>query len=102
MPGSMGVTISIRDQAGARAAAEPALELDVPAALSLRDLIRTRVREEVAKANAAIGAGRPFHTLVQPTDAGATLNWYRLGKGRTSDWRRRADRAEEAFRRNGF
>ena len=102
MPGSMGVTISIRDQEGARAAAEQSLELDVPAALTLRDLIRTRVREEVAKANAAIGAGRPFRTLVQPTEAEATLNGYRLRKGRTIDWRRQADRAEQAFMRNGF
>src|SRR5919204_4969690 len=66
---SVAVTVSIRDQAGARATAEPALELDVPAAVTLRDLIRTRAREEVAKANAAIGAGQAFRTLVQPTEA---------------------------------
>jgi hypothetical protein len=98
----MGVTVSIRDQIGARATAQPAVELDVPAAVTLRDLIRTRVREEVAKANAAIGQGRAFRTLVQPTEAEGTLNGYRLGKGRTIDWRRQADKAEAAFGRNGF
>jgi hypothetical protein len=98
----VGVTVSIRDQAGARTSAEQALVLDVPAALTLRDLIRTRVREEVAKANAAIGDGRAFRTLVQPTEAEATLNGYRLRKGRTIDWQRQADEAEKAFARNGF
>jgi hypothetical protein len=98
----VGVTVSIRDQAGARATAQEALELAVPAAVTLRDLIRTRVREEVAKANAAIGEGRPFRTLVQPTEAEATLNGYRMRRGRTIDWQRQADKAEEAFGRNGF
>lgn len=98
----MAVTVSIRDQANARADGEPALELDVPAALTLRDLIRTRVREEVAKANSAIERGREFKTLVQPVEAEVTLNGYRLRQGRTIDWQRQADKAEEAFRRNGF
>jgi hypothetical protein len=98
----VGVTVSIRDQAGARATAEPAFELDVPAEVTLRDLIRTRVREEVAKANAAIDNGKAFRTLVQPTEAEATLNGYRLRKGKTIDWRRQADKAEDAFARNGF
>jgi hypothetical protein len=77
----VGVTVSIRDQAGTRASAEPALELDVPAAVTLRDLIRTRVREEVAKANAAVDNGKTFQTLVQPTEGEATLNGYRSGDG---------------------
>jgi hypothetical protein len=98
----VAVTVSIRDQAGARANAEPALELDVPAAVTLRDLIRTRAREEVAKANAAIGAGQAFRTLVQPTEAEVTLNGYRMRKGKTIDWQRHAEKAEEAFGRNGF
>jgi hypothetical protein len=96
------VTVSIRDQGSGRKTAERALMLDVPAAVTLRDLIRTRVREEVAKANASIGEGREFRTLVQPTEAEATLNGYRLRKGRTIDWQRQADDAEKAFGRNGF
>lgn len=96
------VTVSIRDQAGARGTAERALKLDVPAAVTLRDLVRTRVREEVAKANAAIGEGRAFRTLVQPTEAEVTLNGCRMRKGTMIDWQRQADKAEEAFGRNGF
>ena len=98
----MAITVAIRDQAGARADAADPFELDVPAALTLRDLIRTRVREEVAKANAAVAAGASFRTLVQPVDAEVTLNGYRLRAGRTIDWERQADKAEEAFLRNGF
>jgi hypothetical protein len=98
----VGIVVAIRDQAGARATAEPALELDIPAASTLRDLIRTRVREEVAKANAAISEGRAFRTFVQPTEAEATLNGYRLRRSRRIDWRRQADEAERAFGRNGF
>ena len=98
----MGVSVSIRDQAGARTADGPVTVLDIPAAATLRDLIRTRVRDEVAKANAAISEGRSFWTLVQPTDAEVTRNGYRLGKGRTIDWHRQADLAEQAFVRNGF
>jgi len=99
---AVGVMVSIRDQAGARADAVDALELELPAGVTLRDLIRTRVREEVAKANVAAARGREFHTLVQPVDAEVTLNGYRLREGRTIDWRRQADKAEEAFLGNGF
>ena len=98
----VAVTVTIRDQAGARAIAEPALALEVPTAVTLRNLIRTRVREEVAEANAAIDKGVDFRTLVQPTEAEVTLNGYRMHRGNTIDWRRQADKAEEAFGRNGF
>jgi hypothetical protein len=98
----MAITVAIRDQAGARGDAADSIELEVPAALTLRDLIRTRVREEVAKANAVVAAGGSFRTLVQPVDAEVTLNGYRLKSGRTIDWQRQADKAEDAFRRNGF
>ena len=98
----MGVTVAIRDQAGSRSSAIDAIELEVPAALTMRDLIRTRVREEVALANAAAQRGVEFRTLVQPVDAEVTLNGYRLKSKRPIDWERQAEKAEDAFRRNGF
>jgi hypothetical protein len=98
----VAVTVSIRDQAGARAEATDALELDIPSALTLRDLMRTRVREEVANANAAAVRGQTFRTLVQPVDAEVTLNGYRLRERRTIDWEQQAAKAEEAFQRNAF
>ena len=73
---------------------------DVPAAITLRDLIRTRVREEVARVNAA--PGREVRTLVQPVDAERTLNGYRMREPRRLDWERQAQVALEAFERNRF
>ena len=95
----MGVTVTVRDDVRPGQAEHTVVLRDIPAALTLRDLIRTRVREEVAKANATAGE---FRTLVQPVDAEVTLNGYRLPAGRTIDWEKQADKAEDVFRRNGF
>jgi hypothetical protein len=73
---------------------------DLPDQVTVRELVRLRVREEVARHNAAPAAH--FHGLVQPTDAEATLNGYRLRARRRLDWERQAAAAEEAFARNGF
>jgi hypothetical protein len=43
-----------------------------------------------------------FRGLVQPTDAERVLNGYRLRRRRKIDWEEQAQRALEAFRRNGF
>ena len=92
--------MTIRDDVRpGRAAHELVLE-DIPSTITLRDLVRTRVREEVAKANA--NRGREFRTLVQPQDAEVTLNGFRLRHDRTIDWEKQAAKAEEAFARNGF
>ena len=94
------MTVTIRDDVRpGRSEHELVLE-DIPAAITLRDLIRTRVREEVAKANA--NRGREFWTLVQPPDAEVTLNGFRLRRDRTIDWEKQAAKAEDAFGRNGF
>jgi hypothetical protein len=74
--------------------------------ITVRELIRERVYEEVRQYNAA----RPefFHGLVQPTDAEQTLNGYRVrektaGERRKAiDWEAQYARAIEAFTRNGF
>ena len=96
----MGVTLTIRDE---RAPGKPTgtvtLE-DIPSRITLRDLIRTRVREEIAKYNSA--PSREFRTLVQPVGAEVTLNGYRFKEPRRLDWRTQAEVAEDAFLRNGF
>jgi hypothetical protein len=93
-------TITIRDETRpGRAHSE--LELpDLPDRITLRELIRTRVREEVAKAN--LHRETAHHLLIQPTEAEVTLNGYRLRKSKTIDWERQAEVAEEAFGRNRF
>jgi hypothetical protein len=71
---------------------------DVPERLTLRELIRTRIREEVAIANLERATAR--HLLVRPRDAEVTLNGVRAP--RTIDWEEQARIAEEAFEQNGF
>jgi hypothetical protein len=73
---------------------------DVPSPVRLRDLIRHRVREEVARFNA--GPGQLFNGLVQPTDSEATLNGYALRDRRRLDPEAQAEAALTAFTRNGF
>jgi hypothetical protein len=68
--------------------------------VTVRELIRARVYQEVAEYNAR----RPetFRGLVQPTDAERVLNGYRLKQPRKVDWEAQYDRALRAFAGNGF
>jgi len=67
---------------------------DLPTAATARELIRWRVREEVARHN--LRPGQPFTGLVQPSRTEVEL------QGRLLDWERQAVIAERAFTRNGF
>jgi len=73
---------------------------DVPTHITARELIRLRVREEVARYNAALGP--VFRGLVRPGEAEIVREGYRLREPRRLDWERQADAACAAFRRNGF
>jgi hypothetical protein len=69
--------------------------------ITVRELIRERVYEEVRQYNAS--APDYFRGLVQPTDAEATLNGYRIRERRKKiDWQAQFEKAVEAFERNGF
>ena len=70
------------------------------ARITVRELIRKRVYEEVREYN--LKSGDVFHGLVQPTDAEQTLNGYKLKKRRAIDWQEQARLAEDAYARNGF
>jgi hypothetical protein len=77
-----------------------ALELDVSGIVTLRELIRLRVREEVARYNA-----RPverFQGLVRPIAAEEDLNGYLMPTPARIDWERQAEAAVTAFGRNAF
>lgn len=94
---------SVRVRDDHRPSRQPADELvlpNLPDRVTARDLIRTRVREEVARANA--DSSRPRRLLVAPHDAEVTLNGYKVKSGRAIDWRAQADVAEEAFVHQGF
>lgn len=72
----------------------------LPEEMTVRELIRLRVREEVTRHNT-----RPsdhFNGLVRPEDAEPAPNGHRLREPRRIDWARQADLAEHAFLTNGF
>ena len=68
--------------------------------ITVRELIRERVYQEVREYNAS----QPdyYRGLVQPTDAEAVLNGYRVRERRKLNWEQQYERALEAFERNGF
>ncbi|MGW2519826.1 hypothetical protein ACWC09_22975 [Streptomyces sp. NPDC001617] len=93
-------TVTFRDET---ATGKPLTDWEVsglPERMTVQELIRLRVREEVARHNA-----RPtnrFNGLVRPDDAETELNGYRLREPRRIDWERQAEIAERAFLANGF
>jgi hypothetical protein len=68
--------------------------------LPLREVIRRRVVDEVARYNAA--AGEVFQGLVQPTGTERLLNGYRMRRRRAIDPQAQCQLALDAFGRNGF
>ncbi|MGW2561777.1 hypothetical protein ACWCXB_21495 [Streptomyces sp. NPDC001514] len=93
-------TVTFRDET---ATGRPVAEWKVaglPQRMTVRELIRLRVRDEVARFNAS--PSDRFHGLVRPDDAEAELNGYRLREPRRLDWERQAAIAERAFLSNGF
>jgi hypothetical protein len=93
-------TVTIRDETTAGREVDRWVLPELPDSITARELVRLRVRDEVARFNAA--PGDVFRGLVQPTDAEAILNGYRLRERRRLDWERQADLACAAFERNGF
>lgn len=92
--------LAIRDETATGKLQAEHLLADVPDALSLRELIRLRVRDEVARHNAQ--PREVFNGLVCPVGAEAELNGYRFRSTRTIDWEEQADAAVEAFGHNAF
>lgn len=68
--------------------------------VTVRELLRRRVYEEVTEYNAR--EPEVFHGLVQPTDAERTLNGFRLRTRRKLDWEAQLALALDAFARLGF
>lgn len=93
-------TVTFLDKTATGKALSSFVVPDVPDSITVRDLLRLRVREEVARFNAAPTAR--FQGLVRPHGAEMDLNGYRLAKPRWLDWEQQADVACQAFERNGF
>lgn len=68
--------------------------------MTVRELIRARIYQEVAEYNAQ--EMEYFNGLVEPTDAERTLNGFKLRRRRQIDWEEQFARALKAFESNGF
>ncbi len=96
----MRTTIHIWDETipGHRSAAEN-VTLD-HASITTRDLIRSRVQQEVERYNHSLP--EVFRGLVQPEESEQLLNGFRLKVRRPLDWQAQYERACASFQRNGF
>jgi hypothetical protein len=96
-------TVTIKDESGTGKVAASITLDGIADRITLRDLVRTRVREEVARYNAATAdSGDIFAGLVMPEGAVPTPQGFRMPSRRMIDWERQAGNAVEAFGRNGF
>lgn len=99
----MPATLTVYDETtgGAPGTRQPAIELTFPTEhITVRELIRERVYQEVQDYNLNLAQKGVFRGLVQPTDAEQTLNGYKLKKPRQIDWKPQFDKAVEAFEKN--
>lgn len=94
------MTIRMFDAAlhGKRMAAG-AILLDV-GPVTLRDLIRSRLQQEVERYNRSLP--ETFQGLVQPEESEQILNGFRLKTKRPLDWEMQCRRAYSSFEKNGF
>lgn len=68
--------------------------------VTVRQLIETRIREEVEKYNSA--HPEVFNMLVQPSLTERVLNGYKFKEKKKINWREQYEKAIEAFDRNNF
>ncbi len=96
----MQTSIAIYDQ-NPGGGKQPAVTLQlVSSTITVRELIRERVFAEVKAYNEK--SPEYFRGLVQPTDAEAVLNGYKLKKRRQLSWENQYKCAVSAFKNNGF
>ena len=98
----MSTTLTVRDETTSSfGSADEGFTLDLPSErITLRELIRTRVYQEVSDYN--LHQPEYFRGLVQPADAERTLNGFKVRQRRKIDPEKQFKRAIESFHRNGF
>lgn len=98
----MQTQVTIRDELIFRVGPPPTeFILALPAGqISIRDLIRSRVEQEVDAYNQA--PAEHFAGLIQPSAAEQSLNGYRMPRQRRIDPADQVRRALDAFEQNGF
>ncbi len=97
----MPATLTVRDETPAGGVMrEWSLEF-LEETITVRDLIRERVYQEVQDHNARGRSAEPYHGLVRPEAYERALNGPGTdAKARPIDWRKQFDRAVEAFEAN--
>ncbi len=99
-------TLTIRDETASGQTLHIFTLGDLTERLTVRELLRARIWQEVQDHNRAAAAASPaghvFRGLVQPTDTERTLNGFKFSKPRVLDWEEQFRRACEGFERNGF
>lgn len=95
-------TITITDQTtSGTSTGELSLDL-LTETITVRELIRSRVYQEVQDFNLKQNASGTHHFrgLVQPSDTESTLNGYKFKTPRQLDWKPQFQKACEAFEQN--
>ena len=97
----MSTTLTVRGETPAGGVSnEWSLEF-LTETITVRDLIRERVYQEVQDHNVRQQALSPYHGLVQPEGYEQALNGPRAGaKPRPIDWQKQYEKAVEAFESN--
>jgi hypothetical protein len=91
-------TLTIRDESmTGKITGEITLEF-LTETITVRELIRSRVYQEVKDFNAK--RTEHFRGLIQPTDTEETLNGFKLKKSREIDWNKQYEKALAAFEQN--
>jgi hypothetical protein len=88
-------TLTVRDETTAGDISEP-ITLEFPTEqITVRELIRERIYQEVQDYNREkLGA---FRGLIQPSEAEVALNGYKLKPGREIKWKNQFEQACEAY-----
>lgn len=98
----MSVTLTVRDETtGGDTTHELTLDF-MTERITVRELIRSRVYQEVKDYNLKAAQTPVFRGLVEPGDAERVLNGVRLKKPRQIDWQKQLKTAIESFERNGL
>lgn len=100
----MATTLTIRDESMSPGGADHVFELEFPTeSITVRELIRERVYQEVDDYNRQIRTAAPpkrYLGLVMPTEAEQTLNDAMPRKSREVNWKRQFDLAIEAYQKH--
>jgi hypothetical protein len=97
----MAATLTVRDETATGTILHQRTLDFLTEHVTVRELITRRVQEEVREYNRTADRG-VFVGLVQPTDAEAALNGFRLRTHRELSWEKQVGAALAAFEANGF